>query len=49
MKKILWYIEQLFPMIYYTTFTEGNIKYFMIWRMWFGKVFDKIQFEVKGE
>ena len=30
MKKILWFIKQLFPMIYYSTYEQDNKKYFHI-------------------
>jgi hypothetical protein len=47
MQKVLWYFRQLFPLIYYSVYSEGNIKYFHIWRMWFGKVYNEDKFEIK--
>ena len=48
MSKILWYFKQLFPLIYYSVYSDSNnVKYFHIWRMWFGKVYNEDKFEIK--
>jgi hypothetical protein len=41
-----WYLKQLLPLLYYTTYEKGDKKYFTIWRMWFGKVFNQVEFEI---
>jgi hypothetical protein len=41
-----WYLKQLLPLLYYTTYGKDNKKYFTIWRMWFGKVFNQVEFEI---
>jgi hypothetical protein len=47
---MLWYIKQLLPLTYWTTYTEteSGKKFFVIWRMWFGRSFDIIKFETGG-
>jgi hypothetical protein len=50
MNKVLWYVKQLFPMTYYTTYGVDDKQYFSIWKMWFGKCFHEVKFQiVKGE
>lgn len=44
--KVIWYIKQLFPCLYYTTYIVENKKYFVIWKMWFGKSFHSIEFQI---
>lgn len=46
---MLWYLKQLLPLTYWTTYeqqsTEPNSKpekHFTIWRMWFGRCFNVI-------
>lgn len=42
-----WYLKQLLPLVYYTTYKKEGKNYFVIWRMWFGKSFDIIEHEIK--
>ena len=37
---ILWYIKQLLPLTYRTTYIELGIEYFVVWNMWFGVSFN---------
>lgn len=36
---MLWYIKQLFPCLYRTTYWQDGKKHFVVWRMWFGRCF----------
>lgn len=38
--KLMWYVKQLFPLTYVTTFTEDNKRRLCIWRMWMGRCFN---------
>lgn len=38
--RIEWYLRQLLPLQYRTTYHEGNQKVLTIWRMWFGRSFN---------
>lgn len=46
--KFIWYIKQLFPLIYYTKYGENGKWYFVIWKMWFGRSFQITKFEIKN-
>ena len=37
--KIIWYLRQLLPLAYKSTYGEGDQRYHARWRMWFGRVF----------
>ena len=45
MRKIVWTLKQLLPLINWSIYEKGNKRYFTIWKMWFGKYFDKTKFE----
>jgi hypothetical protein len=51
MNKLIWYIKQLLPMKYHTTYTavtpDGNKRVIAVWRMWFGRQFWVEQWELK--
>ncbi len=38
--RITWYMRQLLPLTYRTTYIEGGVKHYTVWRMWFGRCFD---------
>lgn len=44
-----WLIKQLFPLSYWTEYGKNGKWYFCIWRMWFGRSFDIVEFEIKKE
>ena len=46
MERIGWYLKQLFPLVYVTTFREGGKRRLCIWRMWFGHVFNARYFDL---
>ena len=46
MKKLAWFIRQLFPLWYHTTYSQCGKKYATWWKMWFGKVYKHELFEV---
>ncbi len=41
MQKLIWYIKQLLPLKYHTTYTDvaTNKRMIAVWRMWFGRQF----------
>jgi len=47
MNKLLWYLKQLLPLKYDTTYGQDDKKYVSIWNMWFGKCFSIKQYELK--
>ncbi len=48
MNKILWYFKQLFPLIYWSKYKEGEKNIFTIWKMWFGKCYNIKNFNIGG-
>ena len=44
MDRLKWYLKQLLPLKYDTTFTENGVRRLSIWRMWLGRCFDIRQF-----
>lgn len=38
-QRIVWLFRQLLPLHYRTYYTEGGVRHFAVWRMWFGRVF----------
>ena len=47
MNKLTWYLKQLFPLKYDTTFTENKMRKLCIWIMWFGRCYKARYFELK--
>jgi hypothetical protein len=41
MTKIKWYLKQLLPLTYRTTYLEKGSKYYTVWCMWFGQCFNQ--------
>ena len=41
-----WYLKQLFPLKYDTTYKQAGKKMLCIWRMWFGRCFNARYFEL---
>jgi hypothetical protein len=39
MQRIKWYIKQLFPLTYRTTYTQEGKRHFTVWRMWMGRCY----------
>jgi hypothetical protein len=48
MDKLIWYVKQLFPLLYVSTFTEEGQRRLCIWRQWFGCPFDVRYFNLAG-
>ncbi len=47
MSRIVWCIRQLLPLTYRSHYgDESGQKYFAVWRMWFGRVFDHEVFKL---
>jgi len=42
----MWYLKQLFPLTYWTTYGKDGKRVFCIWRMWFGHCFSISEFVV---
>lgn len=41
MKRLAWYLRQLFPLMYATEYEDPDgIKHVAVWRMWFGRCFN---------
>ena len=40
MNKILWYLKQLLPLTYKTTYSIGDEKHYCKWTMFFGKCYN---------
>ncbi len=38
--RLVWYLRQLLPLTYVSTYTEDDKRRLSIWRMWFGRCFD---------
>lgn len=36
----VWYLRQLFPLTYRTTYGENGQRHFCVWRMWLGRCYD---------
>ena len=43
---VLWYLKQLLPLLYISTYTQGGRRWLCIWRMWFGRSFAIRKFEL---
>jgi len=35
----MWYLKQLFPLLYRTRYSNAEGSHFCVWRMWFGRCF----------
>lgn len=47
--KVVWYLKQLLPLTYWTTYREGGVdgpRRLAIWRMWLGRCFDVLDVPV---
>jgi hypothetical protein len=42
----MWYLKQLLPLQYISTYTENGKRYLTIWRMWFGNCFNERRWEL---
>jgi len=50
MKMLTWYLRQLLPSIYWSRYTDNSgHRHVAIWRMWFGKVFNRIDVIVSAD
>lgn len=47
LSKIDWYIKQLFPLTYRTTYVENGENRFVVWKMWFGRCYKIEDYVVK--
>ena len=47
--KLIWYLKQLLPLFYVTTFTENSIERLCIFRMWFGHWYNIRYYDLKGK
>lgn len=46
MKKILFMIKQILPMIYVSRYRMDGKKYLAVWKQWFGKPFNVRMYEL---
>ena len=49
MKKLIYYLKQLLPLFYVSTFTEKGQRKLCIFRMWFGHSFNVRYYDLKGK
>lgn len=47
MNKITWYLKQILPLTYVSTYRQNGNRKLSIWKMWFGKCFKIRQFDLK--
>jgi hypothetical protein len=40
MNKFVWYLKQLLPLTYRTTYSQSGKEDFTVWKMWFGRCYD---------
>lgn len=43
---MLWFLKQLLPLTYRSVYSKGGKKYFAVWNMWFGHVFNNDEYEI---
>jgi len=43
MQKAIWYIKQILPLKYKSTFTRDGQRIHSTWRMWFGRCFAVVE------
>lgn len=48
MGKLTWYLRQLLPLTYRTTYTHDGERHFCVWRMWLGRSFDIDDVVIEG-
>lgn len=46
MERFKWYLKQVLPLGYVTTFTENGKRRLCIWRMWLGRCFNTRYFDL---
>jgi hypothetical protein len=44
---MLWYLKQLFPLTYRTTYGSDGKQHFVVWKMWFGRCY-KVEDHIIG-
>ena len=49
MDNAIWYLKQLMPLTYRTTYEQNGKKIFCGWNMWFGRCFNIERYEIIGE
>lgn len=37
MNKVIWFIKQLFPFVYVSTYRENGQRKLTVWKMWLGR------------
>ncbi len=45
--KIIWYLKQLLPLTYWSTYSESGKRKFTIWKMWFGRCYQIRTFNIE--
>ena len=43
---MMWYLKQLLPLTYRSVYEKAGKKYFAVWNMWFGRVFNNDEYEI---
>ncbi len=40
MKRIVWYLKQLLPLTYVSTYGQDGDRWVTVWRQWFGRTYN---------
>jgi len=43
---MIWYFKQLLPLTYYSVYHSEGKRHFHIWKMWFGKCYNQVKFNI---
>lgn len=46
MNRLKWTLKQILPMTYWTTYSDGDGRWFCMWRMWLGRCSDIVRIPV---
>ena len=49
MKKLRWYLKQLFPLWYASTYIEDGRRMVTVWQMWLGRCYNIRNYEVVND
>jgi hypothetical protein len=45
-ERVKWCIKQLLPLTYRSKYGEAGKRYFSVWNIWFGKVFNYDKYQI---
>ncbi len=44
--KLFWYLKQLIPLTYRSKYRQKDKVYFVVWKMWLGRCFDRDEYQI---